>query len=586
MSPERLPNYDKRPTNLVRGVAGLSWSGCESVAARLREATRRSEPTVLAIELYAGVDESTILELVASLEPSRVLCSRQTLLPESAREALLAPFLGGDDPLFGYMCPLEISRFFDAELCQEMRRLAQNGPGLTVVWGEGASLCCEPDLILYADMPRWEIQLRQRAGKTSNLWFDDPEASPSRMYKRAFFADWRILDRHKAGLLARVDYVLDTTTSTPKMVAGEAYRAAMRQLVRRPLRFVPFFDPGPWGGEWMRQVMGLDPEPPNFAWCFDCVPEENSLLLDFDGLVLETPGMNLVLSHPIDLMGREVADLFDGQFPIRFDLLDTMDGGNLSLQVHPTVAYIRERFGMSFTQDESYYLLDAAPGAQVYLGLREDADVEEFWEALERSQRNEPFDAERFAQVWPAKKHDHFLIPAGTLHCSGANCMVLEVSATPFIFTFKLWDWGRVGLDGMPRPINLGHGRNVLDDSRRTSWVREHLVDRAQVLVETASAKVERTGLHETEFIETTRYWVREPTTVYNESTVYVFNLVDGEIGRISSPTGAFEPFEVHYAETFVVPAAAGDFTLESVKGTCVFLRACVDVSRARSLLC
>lgn len=59
------------------------------------------------------------------------------------------------------------------------------------------------------------------------------------------------------------------------------------------------------------------------------------------------------------------------------------------------------------------------------------------------------FDVDRFVNKWPAKKHDHFLIPNGTVHCSGAGAMVLEISATPSIFTFKLWDWGRLGLDGL-----------------------------------------------------------------------------------------------------------------------------------------
>jgi hypothetical protein len=55
------------------------------------------------------------------------------------------------------------------------------------------------------------------------------------------------------------------------------------------------------------------------------------------------------------------------------------------------------------------------------------------------------FDDARFVNQIPARKHDHFLIPAGTVHCSGSGTMVLEISATPYIFTFKLWDWGRLG---------------------------------------------------------------------------------------------------------------------------------------------
>ncbi len=66
-----------------------------------------------------------------------------------------------------------------------------------------------------------------------------------------------------------------------------------------------------------------------------------------------------------------------------------------------------------------------------------------------------PFDANRYVNQLPARKHDHFHIPAGTVHCQGADAVVLEISATPYLFTFKLWDWGRPGLDGKPRPIHL-----------------------------------------------------------------------------------------------------------------------------------
>jgi mannose-6-phosphate isomerase class I len=107
---------------------------------------------------------------------------------------------------------------------------------------------------------------------------------------------------------------------------------------------------------------------PNFAWCFDCVPEENSLLLGFGAHRVELPAIDLVFQHPRELLGQAVYDRFGAEFPIRFDFPRHDGRRNLSLQVHPLTEYIRRNFGMAYTQDESYYLLDAAPDACVYLG--------------------------------------------------------------------------------------------------------------------------------------------------------------------------------------------------------------------------
>jgi mannose-6-phosphate isomerase class I len=339
------------------------------------------------------------------------------------------------------------------------------------------------------------------------------------------------------------------------MLSKDTYDESLRQGINQPFSLVPFFDPGPWGGQWMREKFELDSDAENFAWCFNCVPEENSLLLQFGEVIFETPSINLVFFHPKELMGASVYSRFGDEFPIRFDFLDTMNGGNLSLQVHPLTEYIQEKFGMHYTQDESYYLLDAKRGAQVYLGLKNDVDKTQMFSELREAQKGKPFDADKYVATWKAKKHDHFLIPAGTIHCSGNDNMVLEISATPYIFTFKLWDWGRLGIDGKPRPINVDHGENVIQMDRTIDWVKKELVNNIAEVQTGDGWREERTGLHDTEFIETRRHWFSKPVTHFTYGTVNVLNLVEGEQAIVESPTGDFDPFIVHYSETFVVPA-------------------------------
>ena len=236
---------------------------------------------------------------------------------------------------------------------------------------------------------------------------------------------------------------------------------------------------------------------------------------------------------------------------------------------------------MHYTQDESYYLLDAEPGACVYLGLKEGVEQEKVADDLWRAQAGGyTFPAEQYVNQFPARKHDHFLIPAGTIHCSGKDSMVLEMSATPYIFTFKLWDWNRLGLDGRPRPIHLDHGLANIQWDRTTAWVRKNLVNAVRPVGSGEGWTEEVTGLHDREFIETRRHWFTGKVSHDTHGGVNVLNLVQGEEAIVESPQNCFAPFVVHYAETFIVPAAVGPYTIRphgSAVGTeCATIKAFV----------
>jgi mannose-6-phosphate isomerase class I len=463
------------------------------------------------------------------------------------------------------MNKFNVSDFLDPAKQQKAHDRIQRASGLVLIIGTGASLIAEHwDKLIYADMARWEIQMRQRAGTTSNLGLDNFDEAPGLKYKRAFFVDWRAADRLKQELFPRIDFLLDTNNAKlPKMISGADLHHGLKQTALRPFRVVPFFDPGPWGGQWMREVCDLPDGPPNYAWCFDCVPEENSLLLGYGEVSVEIPSINLVLRHPRELLGDAVHGRFGTEFPIRFDFLDTMDGGNLSFQVHPLTEYIQSHFGMHYTQDESYYLLDAGEDACVYLGLKEGIDRQAMIADLWKAQREiYDFPASKYVNRWPAKKHDHFLIPAGTPHCSGRNSMVLEISATPYIFTFKMWDWGRLGLDGRPRPIHLEHGINNIQWERTTSWVRANLINQFQPVQQGDGWCEEHTGLHTREFIETRRHWFSKAVPHHTNGGVNVLNLCEGDEAVVESPKGEFPQLVVHYAETFIIPGSVGAYTI------------------------
>lgn len=560
----RKSNYDKQPATLVEGNIWQGWDAIRQEINNRSTVAAGKTRCVIVVECYQGVHHEELWSELKALNVGHAFNTSAIFKTVDEVKQMTYPYIT-DDRLFGFRANFSMADFLDAQKLQNLRDELAGLSGVVLVYGHGAAVVApDADLLIYADMPRWEIQMRSRKHEVCGLGVDNYAEAPSYHYKRGYFVDWNVCDKLKKQLLPVAALWLDTTLAgQPKMITGDTLRKGLEKTAHQPFRVVPFFDPAPWGGHWMKDVCDLDRSVDNYGWCFDCVPEENSLYFKVQDVLFEMPSNNLVFFKTRDLLGGPVEARFGQDFPIRFDFLDTIGGGNLSLQVHPTTQYIRDTFGIYYTQDESYYLLDAEEGATVYLGLKTDVNSKEMIDALNESQETgKPFDAEKYVNRWPAKKHDHYLIPGGTIHCSGAGAMVLEISSTPSIFTFKLWDWGRLGLDGLPRPINIGHGSKVIQWERQTDFARKYLVNHVEQVAQGDGWREERTGLHENEFIETRRHWFTGTVSHNTNGGVNVFNLVEGEEAVVESPTGAFEPFVVHYAETFIIPASVGEYTI------------------------
>jgi len=568
----RKPNYDQFPSTKFSGFLVCGW---DAIRAQLEG------NSILAVDLYNGTyEEEVIAELSKGFD--KVINTRDLMKPENEIKDMTYPFMT-DDVLFGYLTSLRIGDFFNPEKVATAKAEIASSTERVLVIGSGAAMVApEGTVIAYVDMARWEIQQRFRKHEVKGLGIDNHDDAVSIQYKRGLFIDWRVLDLYKDKIIDKVSYWIDTNVAgEPKMINKETFIKGMDLTAKNPFRVVPFFDPAPWGGQWMKEVCDLDRIYSNYGWCFDCVPEENSLLLEVNGVKFELPSQDLILTRSREVLGEVVEARFGKDFPIRFDFLDTIGGGNLSLQVHPTTQFIRENMGMPYTQDESYYLLDATEDAVVYLGVKNGVDKDAMIEDLRAAQRGEiVFDAEKYVNKIPAKKHDHYLIPGGTIHCSGAGSMVLEISATPNIFTFKLWDWQRLGLDGKPRPINVERGKHVIQWNRNTDYVFEHLANNFTKVAEGEGWDEIRTGLHPNEFIETRRTRFTVPVTHKTDGGVNVLNLVEGDEAIIESPDGSFDPFVVHYAETFIIPGCIKEYTIrpygESEGKECMVVKAYV----------
>jgi mannose-6-phosphate isomerase class I len=278
-------------------------------------------------------------------------------------------------------------------------------------------------------------------------------------------------------------------------------------------------------------------------------------------LLLEV-SFDVVMFHDHRAVLGDAAERFGFEFPIRFDWLDTIGGGNLSLQVHPSPDYAKTHFGETFTQDETYYILECEDNAEVYLGFQEKLDPLEFRSALEHSHEHGTLlEVNEFVQRHPAKKHDLFLIPHGTIHCSGAGSLVLEISATPYIFTFKMYDWLRLDLDGKPRPMNISRAFENLDFSRRGTQVQE-LISKPVLLESGDGWCVFKLPTHPDHFYDIQRLEFQNDFEAHTENTCHVLCLVEGHSILLETAGGLSQRF--NYAETIVIPAAAGSYRLRN----------------------
>jgi len=555
--PENNCGYDIYPSYpLVGGKIRIGYE-------MLVEEFLHSKAVIL--DGYVGVDwEEIVTNCDELLKAKGVDCkfvnSRDYLKSESELSEITAPFLGGEDPVFGKRTDLSLKDYFSPEKLKQGVEGSRDG-AMRIFYGCGAHLLAQEGLLVYVDLPKNELQYRMRAGKVSNLEIACPKEN-KQVYKQFYFVDWVVLNKVKKELLPKVDIFLDQQRNgQPVYTEGHAVRETLQRMSKSYFRVRPWFEPGVWGGQWLKEnVDGLNKNAPNYAWSFEMIVPENGLLLEDEGKLLEVSFDTLMYHSSENVLGK-ATKRFQDEFPIRFDLLDTYGGGNLSVQCHPKPDYIKKHFGENFTQDETYYILEAGEDAKVFLGFQNDIDPETFKEALEKCQNDgKLLEVEKYIQCFPSRKHDLFLIPNGTVHCSGINNLVLEISATPYIYTFKMYDWQRLDLDGNPRPLNIDRAMDNLDFERKGEVVKSTLISKPKVVSRGEGWRKVHLPTHKDHFYDIFRYEFDQEVLIHTMEQCHLLMLVEGT--KIDLLVEGIGMRTFHYAETFAVPAATRTYQL------------------------
>jgi mannose-6-phosphate isomerase class I len=543
--------YDASPTYPVLGAAVEEGFEPLAAAARGRGVLALDGPAALAWEPFVAALRAAI---EAAGSTTTAVDVRRSHPPWSEVERRTASAVLPGDPVFGRVFDGSLADLFDG-----LPRVDRPGRGIALVYGPGAALAPHDELWL-VDRPKRDALAAVRAGTAGNV------AAPpglSGTEQRLLFVDWPLLDRHRGALVPRLDRFVDASDGArPRSIPGGTLRGSLCALAKRPFRTRPAFLPGAWGGRWLQRRLGVGEAEPNLAWSYELITPESGVLLDS----LEVPFDLLMAQEGATVMGNELARRFGCSFPIRFDYLDTVEGGHLSVQCHPFQSYMREVFGLPYTQHESYYVMATTPGARVFLGLREGADLPSFRADAERAAgAGEPFDPTEYVQSHESTEHRLFLIPAGTVHASGAGNLVLEISATPYLYTLRFYDWLRRDLDGDLRPVHLEHAFANLDPRRAGRAVRRELM-REPVLVRGGDGGAElRLGTLPDVPVAVHRLDFADAFADHTGGRFHVLNLVAG--GEIEVETAGGHVHGLSYAETIVIPAAVGAYRLVRRRG-------------------
>ncbi len=216
----------------------------------------------------------------------------------------------------------------------------------------------------------------------------------------------------------------------------------------KPIKLAPVFKEIIWGGNRLKTEYNKVSDLNNIAESWELTVRDDGMNTilggEFDGCTL---------AEYIEKMGQGVISKERQDFfPLLIKFIDACD--NLSVQVHPDDNYGLKNAN-SLGKTEMWYIIDAKPGSQLVYGLKPGVTNEMFAQAI----KNEC--VEDMLNYVPVKKGDVFFIPSGLVHAIGAGILLAEIQQNSNI-TYRVYDYNRVGKDGMPRELHISDALNVI----------------------------------------------------------------------------------------------------------------------------
>ena len=532
---------------------------CDGASAVDWERFRGGLQTALAENSPAGLQVTFL-----SIQPAHI--------GADASRSLLSSYLEMDDPSYGRLYEGSLADFFDPSrmkaLAEEAGLLLASGQSV-VLYGTGSSLlplrALHEELVhtVWVDLPYESIRSLSEAKEIPSL------ASYTSLSEKVLTnLDFPVLDRQRAALLPGLELYVDfSSPQEPHSLSGETLRSSLHDLAQAPFRVVPAVYTSMWGGQYLvSQVPGLQ-DKPRCSHFYSLFPPVNSLLLEGDGFQIELPFELLMHLESEAVQGPELARAFASRMPVRFTLMDTLQGQTLSHQIHPGRSQAQSFFNTDFDEPETYFLLDTAPGGLVYLGLRDDIKPGEFRMAVERAQNEQiGFELGDYVNTFTTSPGMAIHVPSRMVHNAGANNLILEVTTHPIGHTYRIYDFMRRTGDGKLRPLHVNQAFTCLDEKRNYSWIdQKGLIMQPKTVAHGVGWQVRRLARPPlTKFINDEISFTGEYTDSTGGERFHLLLSVQGDDLRVE---GQGFSHALHQYELIIIPAAAGDYRLVNESG-------------------